>query len=385
MADAPLPIPAKPPTPKPAHLVQAQLAARAQQSASAPAPTSAAAAAAAAPPPAQRRGGSAGRLLAACALLVGALGVALAWLWPSGPAAAAAGAGAFHAGSAPAPLLAAASWLLGGNCPQSVRQLRAQLGSALSLGRFGLGAAAPGGAGAGAGGRLPAARDAATGLPSFSLAELAAFDGSAGEDSPLLLGIWGDVFDVRAKGAQFYGPGAPYSVFAGRDGTRALTLGTLDAADVQQLDVNDFTDQFLGMMVEQHKFYAEKCVHRGGGARPPASASERRFTRTVGDLTTASALPPLPASPPPRTPSELAGTARASACCARALRPRSAAPCPRPRPRRRPSRRSQRPPSTLLRMLRLPRRRPRTRRRRRRRRQIRMRRSPRQRGEKVRR
>jgi len=258
----------------------------------------------AAPAPAPRRRG-ARLLLPACALLVGALGVGVAWLWPGaggvgggGIAGGGGGGGGFHAGAAPAPLVAAVAWLVGGACPQSVRQLRARLGGLLGS-AFSSPSAGGGGGGSGATPGFPALRDAATGLPSFSLAELAAFDGTrggsgGGEASPLLLGIWGDVFDVRAKGAQFYAPGAPYAVFAGRDGTRALTLGTLDAAEVARLDVDDFSEQFLRMVLEQHKFYAGK-YERVGVLREGAKAS---FRGTLPQLTPAPEPEPAAAEAP---------------------------------------------------------------------------------------
>jgi membrane-associated progesterone receptor component len=54
----------------------------------------------------------------------------------------------------------------------------------------------------------------------YTLAELAAYDGSD-PAKPLLLGIRGYVYDVT-RGRDYYGPGGPYEVFAGKDCTRAL-------------------------------------------------------------------------------------------------------------------------------------------------------------------
>ena len=62
----------------------------------------------------------------------------------------------------------------------------------------------------------------------YSLSELAAYDGSDSA-KPLLIGIRGQVYDVT-RGRDFYGPGGPYGMFAGKDCTRALAKVSFDAA-----------------------------------------------------------------------------------------------------------------------------------------------------------
>ncbi|MBT8453439.1 MAG: cytochrome b5 domain-containing protein, partial [Deltaproteobacteria bacterium] len=54
----------------------------------------------------------------------------------------------------------------------------------------------------------------------YGRSELAAYDGSD-PGKPLLIGIRGQVYDVT-RGRDFYGPGGPYAMFAGKDCTRAL-------------------------------------------------------------------------------------------------------------------------------------------------------------------
>lgn len=61
----------------------------------------------------------------------------------------------------------------------------------------------------------------------YALSELAAYDGSD-PLKPLLIGIRGQVYDVT-RGGDFYGPGGPYGMFAGRDCTRALAKVSFDA------------------------------------------------------------------------------------------------------------------------------------------------------------
>ena len=63
----------------------------------------------------------------------------------------------------------------------------------------------------------------------YTLAELAAFDGSDSE-KPLLLAVKGKVYDVT-YGRDFYGPGGPYGMFSGKDCSRALALLSFELGD----------------------------------------------------------------------------------------------------------------------------------------------------------
>jgi membrane-associated progesterone receptor component len=60
-------------------------------------------------------------------------------------------------------------------------------------------------------------------LPTYTATELLEF-GDGEDGRPLLLSVFGHVYDV-SSGARFYGPGAAYSVFAGRDVTYSLSTG----------------------------------------------------------------------------------------------------------------------------------------------------------------
>jgi len=60
----------------------------------------------------------------------------------------------------------------------------------------------------------------------YSLSELRGYDG-ADPGQPLLIGIRGYVYDVT-RGGDFYGPGGPYGMFAGKDCTRALAKVSFD-------------------------------------------------------------------------------------------------------------------------------------------------------------
>jgi hypothetical protein len=105
--------------------------------------------------------------------------------------------------------------------------------------------------------------DPVTGLLLFSADELKPYDGTD-PDARILLGMGGDVFDVTDLGRQFYGAGAGYQLFAGRDSTRCLALGSLDETDLARGgDVADFNEQQLGMLKEQHTFYKDKYPRVG--------------------------------------------------------------------------------------------------------------------------
>lgn len=54
----------------------------------------------------------------------------------------------------------------------------------------------------------------------LSEAQLALHDGSQPDKYPLYLAVDGDVYDISDGGMRNYGPGKPYSVFAGRDAIR---------------------------------------------------------------------------------------------------------------------------------------------------------------------
>ena len=62
----------------------------------------------------------------------------------------------------------------------------------------------------------------------YSLSELASYDG-LDPAKPLLIGIRGQVYDVT-RGRDFYGPGGPYGMFAGKDCTGALAKVSFDEA-----------------------------------------------------------------------------------------------------------------------------------------------------------
>jgi membrane-associated progesterone receptor component len=74
----------------------------------------------------------------------------------------------------------------------------------------------------------------------YSVAELAERNGT-GADKAIWLAIKGKIYDVSAK-PHFYGPGASYGVFAGRDVTRAMALASTDQKDIDNNSIADVDD-----------------------------------------------------------------------------------------------------------------------------------------------
>ncbi|BAU01487.1 hypothetical protein LR48_Vigan10g220800 [Vigna angularis] len=73
--------------------------------------------------------------------------------------------------------------------------------------------------------------------------ELLAYDGSD-PNKPLLMAIRGQIFDV-STGRNFYGPGGPYAMFAGKECSRALALLSFKPeeinGDLEGLGESEFT------------------------------------------------------------------------------------------------------------------------------------------------
>jgi dihydroorotate dehydrogenase len=66
--------------------------------------------------------------------------------------------------------------------------------------------------------------------------ELKEYNGSIeGGKKQILMAVGGKIFDVTSS-RQFYGPGSPYAVFAGKACTRALVLGSLDKKEIDRKD-----------------------------------------------------------------------------------------------------------------------------------------------------
>ena len=216
--------------------------------------------------------GTAGLLLSLSPSRFGAFMQACPYLQPDGPS-----------------LLVASQVLL--------RQASARLGQLLTP--FAVGVGAPG-EGRSDDGSVGARNGGGSGERGLTRAALRAYDGRD-PSKPLLLGMHGDIFDVTEKGSQFYGPGAGYSVFAGRDSTRALAMGSLDAKDINNWLTDDFNEGQMQALRDQHKFYTDKYGPRWGVILEGDDH--------VSPVTPAPPPPPPP-PPPPDVESEGPGDGR---------------------------------------------------------------------------
>ena len=142
---------------------------------------------------------------------------------------------------------------------------------------------------ASAGAAAPAETFDEYGLRLYTRKELKRYDGSD-PSLPILIGMAGDVFDVTEKGSVYYAKGGSYNVFAGKDSTRALALGSLEPADIGSTDISHFTEAQMNAVKEQHDFYLGKYP-RVGRLKPRKGASPAGPPREVPS-------PPSPSGAP---------------------------------------------------------------------------------------
>ncbi|XP_074336803.1 putative steroid-binding protein 3 [Apium graveolens] len=89
----------------------------------------------------------------------------------------------------------------------------------------------------------------------ISIGELKQYDGT-NPSKPIYIAIKGRIFDVTT-GNSFYGPGGSYSMFAGKDATRALAKMSKNEEDVIA-SVDGLTDKELGVLSDWEKKFEAK-------------------------------------------------------------------------------------------------------------------------------
>ena len=101
----------------------------------------------------------------------------------------------------------------------------------------------------------------------FTPEQLAQYDGTDPK-LPLLLAVRGDVFDV-SSGRLFYGPGGGYSIFAGKDASRAYVTGCFKTHLTH--DTRGLSESELKALDSWHAFYANHrdYVRVGRVVHPP--------------------------------------------------------------------------------------------------------------------
>ena len=89
----------------------------------------------------------------------------------------------------------------------------------------------------------------------FTPAELLIYNGSD-VGRPLLLALKGVVLDVRT-GADYYGPGGPYQVMAGRDASKAFAMMSLKEEDAHA-DLTGVDDEHLKILDDWYDKLSQK-------------------------------------------------------------------------------------------------------------------------------
>lgn len=100
----------------------------------------------------------------------------------------------------------------------------------------------------------------------FTIEELKKYDGH-GPDGRILVALNGSVYDVT-RGAAFYGPGAPYAVFAGRDASRGLATFTLELLKDEYDDLSDLNSEQMSSMKEWELQFKERYDYVGKLLKP---------------------------------------------------------------------------------------------------------------------
>ncbi|XP_053600251.1 membrane-associated progesterone receptor component 1-like [Plodia interpunctella] len=90
----------------------------------------------------------------------------------------------------------------------------------------------------------------------LTVSELKQYDGTQA-DGRVLLAVNGVIFDVT-RGKRFYGPGGPYSAFAGKDATRGLATGQVAASDKEWDDTSDLSPDEVASAKEWEEQFREK-------------------------------------------------------------------------------------------------------------------------------
>ena len=92
-------------------------------------------------------------------------------------------------------------------------------------------------------------------MKTFTKNELSKFDGND-PDSPVYLAIKGIVFDVSSN-RKMYAPGQGYSVFAGKDASKALGKSSLKPEDCVE-DYSGLSKDELAVLEKWVDFYKKK-------------------------------------------------------------------------------------------------------------------------------
>jgi membrane-associated progesterone receptor component len=137
-------------------------------------------------------------------------------------------------------------------------------------------------------------------VPTYTLEELWEF-GNGNDDLPLLISIFGRIYDVSA-GEKFYGPKGSYPQFPGRDVTYALSTGCRNCASDPTKTAADLTPSQLDEGKRWLSFFQlhDKYPYVGKLDRHPMEAQmnqwidEAMANKDESDMERQAAIPPIP-------------------------------------------------------------------------------------------
>ncbi|KAL9276555.1 hypothetical protein ACSQ67_025902 [Phaseolus vulgaris] len=109
--------------------------------------------------------------------------------------------------------------------------------------------------------------------------ELRAYDGSD-PNKPLLMAIKGQIYDV-STGRNFYGPGGPYAMFAGKECSRALSLLSFKPEDING-DLEGLGESELTILEDWEFKFIEKYP-KVGVLIPEQRTQQNELTEQVQD------------------------------------------------------------------------------------------------------
>ncbi|KAJ2694126.1 Dihydrodipicolinate synthase, partial [Coemansia spiralis] len=104
------------------------------------------------------------------------------------------------------------------------------------------------------------------------------------EATPVYIGVKGTVYDV-SSGRAYYGPGGPYSTFAGRDASRGLAKASFEKDVLTDLDdpIDDLSDLDTpeqASLDEWAEFFADKYPAVGKLVGPTAPWKDKTEDKT---------------------------------------------------------------------------------------------------------
>jgi len=100
----------------------------------------------------------------------------------------------------------------------------------------------------------------------MTLQELLKYDGT-GTHGRVCVAINGKIFDVT-RGKRFYGPGGPYSAFAGHDASRALAFFSTDLVKNEYDDLSDLDSRQMESVREWEEQFTDKYEFVGRLLKP---------------------------------------------------------------------------------------------------------------------